>query len=166
MRKKAKKSKKPLPAEGCGSEAGRRKEKVDARDAALHLRLIQHGTHIVELYKKFFPEEFARDGVDYSSAHRLIESYDSFSQLVDERLFPVHWFSSSDWLYEEPAAALDTMSLCHHSFAPFLWYNRSAGDDPTFPVERLIVSAAGYGDAEMRAPTGHRFSSEKLQEVC
>ena len=164
--RKSKKAKKRLPTEGCGPEAGRRDKKAAARDAALHLRLIQHGTHIVELYKKFFPEEFARDGVDYGSFEGVLGSYDRFTELVDNRLFPVHCFSAYDMVWEDTEGALLTMCLCYHSFAPFLWYNRGQRDDPTFPVERLIVSAAGYGDAELRPPTGCRFSSEKLQEVC
>jgi hypothetical protein len=164
--RKSKKAKKRLPAEGCGPEARRGDKKATAREAALHLRLIQHGTHIVELYKKFFPEEFARDGVDYGSFEGVLGSYDRFTELVDNRLFPVHSFSAYDLMWEEPEAALCAMSLCYHSFAPFLWYNRAERDDPTFPVERLIVSAAGYGDTELRPPTGCRFSSEKLQEVC
>lgn len=162
---KSKKRKSPPP-----QEAGRRnnweKARINAREAALHLRLIQHGTHIVEMYRKFFPEEFTRDGVDYVSAGRLLASYDRFAELVDERLFPVHSFGSNDLLYEEPEGALFTMCLCYHSFAPFLWYNRGERGDQMFPVERLIVSAAGYGDTELRPPGGCRFSSEKLQEVC
>jgi hypothetical protein len=126
--------------------------------------MIQHGAHIVELYKKFFPEEFARDGVDYTSFEGLLGSYDRFTELVDSRLFPVHAFSASDLIYEEPIA-LYQMSICFHSFAPFLWYDRAHRDGLTFPVERLIVSAAGYGDTELRPPNDYRFSSEKLQEL-
>jgi hypothetical protein len=161
---KSKKRKKRHPAQGFLPEAGRRDKKAVAEDAARHLRMIQHGAHIVEMYKKFFPEEFARDGVDYGSFEGLLRSYDRFAELVGDRLFPVHRFSDSDLIWEEPIE-LYTMSLCYHSFAPFLWYKRAERDDPTFPVERLIVSAAGYGDTTLRPPDGHRFSSEKLQEI-
>jgi hypothetical protein len=161
---KSKKRKKRRQAQGFLPEAGRRDKKAVAEDAARHLRMIQHGTHIVELYKKFFPEEFARDGIDYTSFEGLLGSYDRFAELVDNRLFPVHAFSANDMIWEEPIA-LYTMNICFHSFAPFLWYNRAGRDDPTFPVERLIVSAAGYGGTELRPPDKHRFSSEKLQEI-
>src|SRR5262245_51768917 len=162
---KSKKRKKKPPQEGCGPEAGRRDKIGAAEDATRHLRMIQHGAHIVEMYKKFFPEELARDGIDYGSFEGLLRSYDRFAELVDDRLFPVHRFSDSDMIWED-AGALYTISLCYHSFGTFLWYNRAERDDPTFPVERLIVSAAGYGDTELRPPDNYRFSSEKLQEVC
>jgi hypothetical protein len=173
MRKKINKSQKSLPLEGCavsslteliiGEGAGKRKKpKIDASEAALHLRLIQHGQHIVAMYRKFFPEEFARDGIDYSSVERLLKSYDDFTQLVDARLFPVHDFSSNDMVWEEPEHALDTMFICYHQFAPFLWYQR---EPDLSRVERLIVSAAGYSGLEMRPPEGYRFSSDRLQEL-
>jgi len=173
MRKKINKSKKSLPLEGCAvsslteliisAPAGRpKKPKIDPSEAALHLRLIQHGQHIVEMYRKFFPEEFTRDGIDYGSAERLLKSYDDFAHLVDARLFPVHDFSSNDMVWEEPEHGLDTMFICYHQFAPFLWYRREAD---LSRVERLIVSAAGYSGLEMRPPEGYRFSSNRLQEL-
>src|SRR5262245_9270866 len=161
---KSKKRKKRNPAHGFLPEAGRPDKKAAAEDATRHLRMIQHGAHIVELYKKFFPEEFARDGIDYTSFEGLLRSYDRFAELVDDRLFPVHRFTDCDLIWED-AGPLYAMSLCYHSFAPFLWVNRAERDDPTFPVERLIVSAAGYGETELRPPNGYRFSSEKLQEI-
>src|SRR5262245_12906 len=161
---KSKKRKKRRQAHGFLPEVGRQDKKAKVEEAALHLRMIQHGGHIVELYKKFFPEEFARDGIDYASFEGLLGSYDRFAELVDSRLFPVHAFSASDLIWDEPIA-LYSMNICFHSFAPFLWYNRGQRDDPTFPVERLIVSASGYGDTELRPPDGCRFSSEKLQEI-
>jgi hypothetical protein len=161
---KSKKRKKRSPAHGFLPAPGRNDKKAAAENAALHLRMIQHGAHIVELYKKFFPEEFARDGIDYGSFEGLLGSYDRFAELVDNRLFPVHCFSASDLIYEEPIS-LYQMSLCFHSFGHFLWYDRAQRDDTTFPVERLIVSATGYGDTELRAPDGYRFSTEKLQEI-
>jgi hypothetical protein len=175
MRKKIKKSKEPLPLEGCavpaltdlimGSRGVPRKKtnaKIDAREAALHLRLIQHGHHIVEMYRKLFPEEVASKGIDYRSVERLLSSYDDFAWLVDARLFPVHDFSGNDLMWEEPESALYTMHLCYHSFERFLFFER---DGDLSRVERLIVSAAGHGGPELRPPEGYRFSSEKLQEL-
>jgi hypothetical protein len=71
-------------------------------NALQHLRLIQNGAHITDLYWKFFPEEFAKDPPDYSDGWKLMGFYDRFARLVDARLFPVYEFSDSDLAYEEP----------------------------------------------------------------
>ena len=163
-RKKAKKSKKPPRKPrviGAPSRA-----RASAQDAVLHLRLIQHGAHIVELYEKFFPKEF--DGIDYSSFEALLASYDRFALLVDNNLFPVHAFSSNDLMYAEPDHNLHTMEICFHSFSSFVWFDRMNHGEEVSVVERMIVSAAGYHDfprVKLGPPKDHRFSSEKLQEV-
>ncbi|HKQ74612.1 MAG TPA: hypothetical protein VJ810_13050 [Blastocatellia bacterium] len=158
MRKRKSKKSKSRPPERPGAD-----------EAVFHLRLIQHGTHIVELYEKFFPAEFKRDGIDYSSFRSLLASYDSFADLVNSKLFPVHNFSSNDMLYEEPEPALDTMSLCLHSFETYLWLDRSFDGAEVSLVERMIVSAAGhriFPDIDLKLPKDWRFSPEKLQEAC
>ena len=144
-------------------------ERPPADEALLHLRLIQHGTHIVEMFKKFFPAEFKAEGVDYSSCHTLLASYDCFADLVDAKLFPVHNFSSNDLIYEEPEGCLDTMHICLHSFPNMLWYENFGNFRSFGLVERMIVSAAGYEtfpDVDLRLPKDWRFSTEKLQEAC
>jgi hypothetical protein len=168
--KKAKRATRDLcpPAEGCGPEAGRVKRQIDARDAVAHLRLIQHGGHIVELHREFFPEDFATEGIDYSSAERLLESYDRFAWLVDANLFPVHTFSDNPLFYEELDGVLITMNLCLHQFRPLVWHYRAMD---LSPVERSIVSAAdgkgfdGFPMADMRPPEGHYFSHDTLHKV-
>src|SRR5262245_55637166 len=132
---KSKKRKKRNPAHGFLPEAGRPDKKAAAEDATRHLRMIQHGAHIVELYKKFFPEEFARDGIDDRALEGLLRSHDRFAELVHDRLFPGHRFTDCGLLSED-AGPRCAMRLCYHSLAPFLWHSRAERDDPTFRVGR------------------------------
>src|SRR5262245_37372933 len=153
---KPKKSKSRLP------------ERPGADEAVLHLRLIQHGRRLVDLYKKFFPDDYKLNGIDYGSYRRLLDCYDRFADLVDTFLFPVHNFSSNDFIYEEPESALDTMYLCLHSFETYLWYDRTISNEEPSLVERMIVSAAGeqtFPDVDLRLPKDWRFSTQKLQQV-
>jgi hypothetical protein len=120
--------------------------RVGAGDAVRHLRLIQHGTHIVEMFRKYFPAEFKAEGVDYGSYWGLLGSYDRFTELVSEKLFPVHNFSDSDQTYDEPEWALSTMGICIHAFEKPLWYERYGNGDEISLVERMIVSASGNQD--------------------
>ena len=168
---KSKKKKRPAqepPTERCASCGGYYCPS-GARNAVFHLRLIQGGGHIVDLYRKFFPKEFARDGIDYTSAHSLLASYDSFSSLVEKNLFPVWDFGAHAGLYDDPVYCLETMALC--LYGNYHWFDRMQ-DLPDLPlVEKLIVNAWGEADpfkdeVGFFLPSDHWFDWERLAEVC
>lgn len=101
---------------------------------------------MVELYRRFFPEEFARDGVDYSSGQALLNSYDRFVRLVDSNLFPVHSLVDQDLVYHDVQWGLNMMSVCLHQHERFLWWERHRRGVALSMVERLIVVASERGD--------------------
>jgi len=165
---KSKKAKRKPPAERCVARAERVKEQ--ALGALEHLRLIQHGAHITELYRKFFPEEFARDLPNYGDARELLGHYDRFATLVHERLFPVYTFSDNELVYSEPESILHTMQVV--SLNNWLWYDRGQylGPEDLHVVEKLVASAADhehlFPDVNFRLPAGHRFSLPLLNDAC
>src|SRR5262245_31226210 len=167
-RKKYKKTKKP-PKEGCVTpeiSPARR----GAEEAIFHLRMIQHGAHIVELYRSCFPSEFREHGIDYTSGKSVLDSYDRFTHLVDKYLFPVWPFSALGGIFDEPAYCLETMSICLYGGNYFFWERMQ--DLPDLPiVEKLIVNAYGEGarfDEVDFAPPGDEiiFDWNLLRQAC
>ncbi|HKQ91332.1 MAG TPA: hypothetical protein VJZ77_11635, partial [Blastocatellia bacterium] len=132
--------------------------------------MIKNGSHIAELYQKFFPEELAKDAPDYSDGWKLMGFYDRFARLVDARLFPVHEFSESDMAYEEPDYCLCHMQLC--MIDNWLWANRGQFCDPDdlHIVEKLVVSALQHEpllpDVDFRLPVGYKFRLPRLHRLC
>ena len=169
MRKKAKKSKKQPPQEGCGLCGRPTEARVGALDAIFHLRLIQGGGHIVELYKQCFPMEYRQHGIDYTSAPGLLASYDRFTQLVDEHLFPVWSFSDLGALYEDPGYCLETMAICVQY--NYHYWDRMQNLEEMPLVEKLIVNAHGesapFDDVDFVLPRkGFIFDWQLLGDAC
>jgi hypothetical protein len=146
------------------------KEREGAFNALQHLRMIQNGSHIAELYQKFFPEEFAKDAPDYSDGWKLMAFYDRFARLVDAWLFPVYEFSESDYAYEELDYCLSQMQLV--LIDNWLWANRGQYCDPDdlHIVEKLVVSALEkdpvFPDVDFRLPAGYKFRLPRLHRLC
>jgi hypothetical protein len=172
-RKKPKKSKKRPPQElaleGCGLCGPMTEARIGALDAVFHLRLIQGGGHIVELYKQYFPTEYRERGIDYTSARSLLASYDSFTQLVDKYLFPVWDFSDLGALYEDPGYCLETMALCVYN--NYHWWDRMQNLEELPLFEKLIVNAHGesapFDDIDFVLPRqGFVFDWGLLGEAC
>jgi hypothetical protein len=177
MRKqKAKKiRRKPAHIRAAEQEQQRtRQEREGAFNALQHLRMIQNGSHITGLYRKFFPEEFAKDPPDYSDGWKLMGFYDRFTRLVDARLFPVYEFSESDMAYEEPDYCLDHMHLA--MINNWLWVNheqdyRYTGfQDHLHIVQKLVVSSVEsepvFPDVDFRLPAGYKFRLPRLHRLC
>jgi hypothetical protein len=140
----------------------------DGADGAIyHLRLITSGTQIVDLYKKFFPKEFARERVDYSSPERLIEFYDRFVNLVGERLFPVFDYSSSFSIYEDPTYVLQQIPIC--ALGAYVWVNQMDGLSDLRLAQKLVVNATEsyyFEEIEFRIPQEHEFRWDRLAAAC
>jgi hypothetical protein len=179
---KSKKAKRKPPTEGCALGAAHREERARERayEALQHLRVIVEGADLTPLYRKFFPEEFAREAPDYGSVNSLMLYYDRFSRLVGERLFPVAGFLEYDEAYDEPGYALSQMHVC--MLRNWLFDNRVHFDGPEslHIVERLVILGAGvekhfdsitqadpvFRDADFRKPAGHKFDSDLLRLAC
>jgi hypothetical protein len=173
--RKSKKAKKKPPHIRAAEEAQRRaqREREGMFNTLQHLRLIQNGAHITDLYRKFFPEEFAKDPPDYSDCWKLMGFYDRFARLVDARLFPVYEFSENDMAYEEPDYCLCHMQICMVN--NYLWVNREedyryAGFEDLHIVEKLVVSAVDkdpvFSDVDFRLPAGRKFRLPRLHRLC
>jgi hypothetical protein len=174
-RKSKKTRKKPAhirAAEEAQSRA--QKEREGSFNALQHLRMIKNGSHITELYRKFFPEEFAKDPPDYSDCWKLMGFYDRFTELVDARLFPVYEFSESDMAYEEPDYCLCHMHL--PMINNWLWANQeddyryTGFQDHLHIVQKLVVSAVEsvpmFPDVDFRLPAGCKFRLPRLHRLC
>jgi hypothetical protein len=180
--RKSKKAKRKPPAEGCALGVAHREERARERayEALQHLRVIAEGADLTALYRKFFPEEFAREAPDYGSVNSLMLYYDSFSRLVGERLFPVAGFLEFDEACDEPAYALSHMHVC--MLRNWLCFNRVEFDGPEslHIVEKLVILASDvrrlfdsitqadpvFRDADFRKPAGHKFDSDLLRLAC
>lgn len=180
--RKSKKAKKKPLTEGCAIGAAHREEKVLERayEALQHLRVIAEGADLTDLYRKFFPEEFAREAPDYGSVNALMLYYDRFARLVGERLFPVEGFLEYGEAYDEPAYALSRMPVC--MLRNWLFDNRVHfdGTESLHIVEKLVVfgpDAWNHLDSttqtdpifravDFRKPAGHKFDSDLLRLAC
>jgi len=174
--RKAKKTRRKPAHIRAAEQAQRRKlqEREGAFSALQHLRMIKNGSHIPELYRKFFPNEFAKDQPDYSDAWKLMAFYDGFARLVDDRLFPVYEFSESDMAYEEPDYCLCHMHL--QMINNWLWANQendyryTGFGDHLHVVQKLVVSAVEsvpmFPDVDFRLPAGYKFRLPRLHRLC
>lgn len=143
-----------------------------AFNALEHLRLIQAGATITDLYAKFFPQEFADDPPDYSAGWGLMAHYDRFSELVDERLFPIYSFSDQD--YDDPVYLLHRIAIDMPN--NWLWYNQEEDyrytgvDDHLHIVQKLVVSATDkepvFPEIVFRCPVDCKFSLDRLRRLC
>jgi hypothetical protein len=170
---KSKKAKRRSPAEGCALGAAHREERATERayEALQHLRVIAEGADLTALYRKFFPEEFARETPDYGSVKALMLYYDRFARLVNERFFPVCGFLEFDAAYDEPEYALSHMHPV--MINNWLWTNRveyGYGPEGLHIVEKLVVSATDtdqvFHDVDFRRPAGHEFRRSLLNDAC
>lgn len=159
--------KKPLQEECVLPEQKARQITIaHARDAVWHLELIQHGTHIVDLYRKLFPAEFR---MDYRTAKSVLDSYNRFTELVDERLFPVWPFDEIGYAYEEPSYAFVTIPLRQ---VEMTWHEKLFEGNGLNKLEELVVSHTGIaedflGNTHLRAmPAGKTFCSDSFAKVC
>lgn len=158
---------KPLQ-EGCvpPEQKARQITIAHARDAVWHLELIQYGTHIVDLYRKLFPADFQ---MDYRSAKSVLDSYNCFTGLVDERLFPVWQFDEMAWAYEEPSCAFTIIPLRQ---VEMTWFEKLFEGNGLNKLEELVVSHTGIAQeylaqTELKAlPAGKNFSRERFTEIC
>jgi hypothetical protein len=172
----SKKAKKKPPHIRAAEQAQQRaqREREGMFNTLHHLRLIQNGAHITDLYRKFFPEEFAKDPPDYSDGWKLMAFYDRFARLVDARLFPVYEFSENDMAYEEPDYCLCHMQICMVN--NWLWVNQEENyrytgfEDHLHIVEKLVVSAVDknrvFPDVDFRLPAGYKFRLPRLHRLC
>jgi hypothetical protein len=137
-------------------------------DAIFHLRLIQHGCHLVDLYAQLFPRDFAKNGIDYCSAVSVLAAYDRFCLLVNKHMFPCYTFT--DWemdpesLYGSVEYVLETIPMAFHGRA---WYDRF--DEDLTPVEKLILAMTGARDdlrRQLRPAGDGKFNLPALEEIC
>jgi hypothetical protein len=132
--------------------------------------VISEGADLTDLYRKFFPEEFALEAPDYGSVNALMLYYDRFARLVGDRLFPVAGFLEFDSAYDEPEYALSHMHVC--TIHNWLFTNRAQFCDleGLHIVEKLVVSATDtdqvFRDVDFRRPVGHEFRLSLLGDAC
>lgn len=134
------------------------------QEAILHLRLIQQGQHLVDLYQKFFPKEFKKDRIDYSTDNSVLAAYCRFTALVHARLFPVCSYDEMDMLWEDPGSLLESIPLWCTSNT---WLDRD--EDQLSLLEKTIVSAAGFSEFQgvaLRCPKTHCLDLDELVMRC
>src|SRR5262249_29167000 len=123
--------------------------------AVFHLRLIHQGTHLVDLYQKFFPKQFRKDRIDYGTAESVLAGYSRFTELVDRHLFPVWELEWTDLMWEDPGYGLSMIPLYCVSNT---WFDRM--EEGLSILEKTIVSGAGlaeFRDIEFRMPKTHKL---------
>lgn len=137
------------------------KAAAKANEAITHLRMICEGTHLIGLYRKFFPKQFKKERIDYSSADTVFAACGRFAGLVDQQLFPL-W--ELEWM-DDPVYALGTIPLYCTSNP---WYDRM--EEELSILEKTIVSGAGLGafpDVQFRMPKTHELDHFKLlPDLC
>jgi hypothetical protein len=141
---------------------------MQVETAIMHLRLVQHGQHLVGIYRELFPREFAKYRIDYSSVETVIGFYDRLCQLINRHMFPCDPYSMVWWSeYGEEEIGWRLMEV-PAAFWSRCWLDKM--EKEYTPVERMILSATGLAEItrpEVPKPAaGHIFSESLLKKLC
>lgn len=142
--------------------------------AVVHLKMIIHGRHLLDLHQKLFPADFKKHGFDLGSAQAAAESYNRFTRLVDQHLFPCwefseHYLEIFDWVDSGSIETRYDMIPIRHTSE--VWIDRVPGEDFT-AFEKLIVGATishyefDNGPPPLRLPKNHEFDFMLLRKIC
>lgn len=93
--------------------------------------------NLLDLYSKYFPEEFAKVRLRWSDRNSVIKACSRFVELVDSRLFPVH---EPAWDFEE-AGILELQEII--PYAPFPGWWEIEEIDGISPLQKVILQAVG-----------------------
>lgn len=141
-------------------------------DAVVHLQMVLHGRHLLDLHRKFFPADFKKHGFDLSSAAAAAATYNRFTTLVDRHLFPCWDFSEElcevfDW--SDCGSIADRLAVIPLRHTSEVWIDRGLDDLTT--LEKLIVGAVTWTEFDWRRPTlrlpkNHEFDFGLFREIC
>lgn len=144
-------------------------DKDEVSDAIFHLRLIQHGGDLIEIYRKLFPDDFGLRGVDYSSADTVLACCDRLIYLLDKHHFPCvpysdHYWAHEEGIYTDPGWALSSIPVW---FGSRNWQDRYP--EELTGLEKMILTVTCVIDLDATIPKprpGSGFSIDRLRELC
>jgi hypothetical protein len=105
-----------------------------SREVLSWLSLTLEALNLLDLYRQYFPKEFAGLHLSWSDREAIVQAYGSFNELVDRHLFPVY---SPCWEMEDEISLEWILP-----YAPFpVWWEMD--ETEISPLQRVILQATG-----------------------
>jgi hypothetical protein len=114
-----------------------------------HMEYLLVGMELLPIYQHFFPREYARQKINFASGDSVRDALFRFSELVDDRLFPVWPFSCMDFIEGISEIAAD-IPLRPSGFA----LEDRECDGETTELDELFVRLSSIGDNDWMLDDG------------